>query len=376
VYEALRHLAQGFLDYPGNGLAPTESDLKAIYDHSLIVLYRLLFVFYAEARELLPLVDSQSYRDHYSLRAITRQVARDRTSGSPLLADSALLWPRLKQLFAIINAGSPPLKVATFNGGLFDPTRYPFLEANSVGDAHLEAALDRLARVKGEFIDYRDLSERHLGTIYEGLLEHHLRPIPPEAGWTVDLFNDRGERKRSGSYYTPDAIVKYIVEQTVGPALKEAVDSIPANDQARRVNAVLALNCLDPAMGSGHFLVEVVEHIARFLVDLGAAAGPALRGRPRLAARWRIRSRLLEAPRRRVVRLRRGPQPLAVDLAKLSLWLSTAAKDRPLSFLDHHLRVGNSLVGSRLSDLGTGGDPSQAARRFQRGRAQACATRG
>jgi hypothetical protein len=388
VYEALRHLAQGFLDYAPNGLtisehperrrdevppqskdAPSPDTLKTIYDHSLIVLYRLLFVFYAEARDLLPLAASPSYRSRYSLHSITRDVARDRTTGIQTLPDSGSVWQKLRDLFRIINAGSPPLEVATFNGGLFDPARYPFLERNAVGDAHLQAALDCLARVKGQFIDYRDLSERHLGTIYEGLLEHHLRPIAPEAGWTVDLFNDRGERKRTGSYYTPDAIVKYIVEQTVGRALTEAVAAIPEEDAVRRVAAVLHLNVLDPAMGSGHFLVEVVEHIARFLVDLGAQAADP--GEPDLAY-WK----------RRVAQscvYGVDLNPLAVDLAKLSLWLSTAAKDRPLSFLDHHLRVGNSLVGARLADLGTAGsapaapDASQrkAARRAAKAAAQA-----
>ncbi len=376
VYEALRHLAQGFLDYPANGLAANAASagLKAIYDHSLIALYRLLFIFYAEARDLLPLADSPGYRDNYSLRALTRQVARDRATAAPLLADTALIWPRLRQLFTIINAGSPPLKVATFNGGLFDPARYPFLERYTVGDAHLEAALDALARVRGEFIDYRDLSERHLGTIYEGLLEHHLRPIPPEDGWTVDLFNDRGERKRTGSYYTPDAIVKYIVEQTVGPALDAALAGIPPADippadASRRVDAVLGLNCLDPAMGSGHFLVEVVEHIARFLVDLGASVTTSSQVTSSQVARSQpptLEPSTFEPEPDLAYWKRRVAQscvygvdlnPLAVDLAKLSLWLSTAAKDRPLSFLDHHLRVGNSLVGARLADLAAGGSP-------------------
>jgi len=359
VYEALRHLAQGFLDYGPNGLSVDPANLKTIYDHSLIVLYRLLFVFYAEARDLLPLRDSAQYRDSYSLRAMTHDVASALTAGRRLLSTSARLWPQLRELFGIINAGSPPLKVASFNGGLFDPSRYPFLERYIVGDGHLQAALDRLARVNGQFIDYRDLSERHLGTIYEGLLEHHLAGIAPEDGWTVDLFNDRGERKRTGSYYTPDAIVKYIVEQTVGPALSEAVTGI--KDAQKQADAVLNINCLDPAMGSGHFLVEVVEHIARFLVDLGAPVEDA-------------RSKNAERPSSDLAHWKRrvaqscvygvDVNPLAVDLAKLSLWLSTAAKDRPLSFLDHHLRAGNSLVGARLADLGSaapGGEGSVAS---------------
>ena len=180
VYEALRHLAQGFLDHPDNKLGPDADTLKAIYGHALIVLYRLLFVFYAEARGLLPVVENELYRGRYSLYAIARDVARDLRSGVHLLPTSATLWPRLRELFHIIDAGSPPLHVATFNGGLFDPRKHAFLEETTVGDGHLQAAIDRLARVDGQFIDYRDLAERHLGTIYEGLLEYHLSsPHPP-----------------------------------------------------------------------------------------------------------------------------------------------------------------------------------------------------
>jgi hypothetical protein len=178
VYEALRHLAQGFLDYPQNELEPDPETLREIYDNSLIVLYRLLFVLYAESRDLLPVRESEMYRDTYSLYAIKHEVAQ----GRPLLPTSATLWPRLKQLFNIINEGSPPLKVATFNGGLFDSERHPFLERHTVGDAHLQAAIDKLSRVDGQFVDYRDLAERHLGTIYEGLLEFHFEALPEPEG--------------------------------------------------------------------------------------------------------------------------------------------------------------------------------------------------
>ena len=220
VYEALRHLAQGFLDYPQNKLEPEPATLREIYDNSLILLYRLLFVFYAESRDLLPVRESEMYRDTYSLYAIKHDVAQGRL----LLPTSATLWPKLRELFNIISLGSPPLQVATFNGGLFDPEHHPFLERYTVGDAHLQTAIDKLARVDGQFVDYRDLAERHLGTIYEGLLEFHLEPLPEqEEGWTIALLNEKGERKATGSYYTPDYVVKYIVEETVGPLLREVV---------------------------------------------------------------------------------------------------------------------------------------------------------
>ena len=192
VYEALRHLAQGFLDHPRNGLSTDEETLGEVQDNALILLYRLLFVLYAEARDLLPVRDNAEYREYYGLYAIKHDAATGIEGGRPLLPAGATLWYRLKELFGFIDAGSPPLGVATFNGGLFDPERHPFLESCVVGDAHLRAAVDRLARVGGRFVDYRDLAERHLGTIYEGLLEYHLEGIAPEDGWTVDLVNESG----------------------------------------------------------------------------------------------------------------------------------------------------------------------------------------
>lgn len=363
VYEALRHLAQGFLDHPGNRLTAEPETLKTIYDNALIVLYRLLFLLYAEARDLLPARQEGMYRDSYSLHAITRDIATNMRLNKLLLPNTATLWPRLHALFGIINEGSPPLNVATFNGGLFDPARHPFLDRYTVGDARLQAAIDRLARVKEEFVDYRDLAERHLGTIYEGLLEFHLAAIPREGEWTVALLNDRGERKATGSYYTPDYIVKYIVEQTIGPVLREVVAGKETDQE--KVAAVLAVNVLDPAMGSGHFPVEATAFIARFLVDLAVTPDADAEGETDLAY-WK----------RRVAQnciYGVDLNPLAVDLAKLSLWLATVAKDRPLSFLDHHLRTGNALVGAQLADVQIGAQDDRPRKRPSKKAQQAAA---
>jgi hypothetical protein len=351
VYDALRHLAQGFLDHPKNGLSTDEETLREVQDSALILLYRLLFVFYAEARDLLPVRSNAEYRDYYGLYAIKHDAAIGIERNRPLLPAGATIWARLKQLFEIIDGGSPSLGVATFNGGLFGPERHPFLEENVVGDSHLRSAVDKLARVGGRFVDYRDFAERHLGTIYEGLLEYHLEGIPPEDGWTVTLVNESGERKATGSYYTPDYVVKYIVEATVGPVLEEAVAG--AKSDAEKVEAVLSLNVLDPAMGSGHFLVEVTEHIARFLVELGVARGEDAE----VDAETDAEAELKHWKRRVAQSCVYGVDlnPLAVELAKLSLWLSTVARDRPLSFLDHHLRCGNSLVGADVSGLAPNG---------------------
>jgi len=372
VYEALLHLGQGFLDFPRNGLQPEPATLKQIYDNSLILLYRLLFVLYAEARELLPVHESAPYRDDYSLLAIKDAVARKLKVGQHLLPSTCTVWPRLTALFEIINLGSPPLKVATFNGGLFDPERHPFLERHSVGDAHLQRAIDKLARVAGDWVDYRDLSERHLGTIYEGLLEFQLRPLDPSkaapltpkdggAPFTVELVTDKGERKSSGSYYTPGFITRFMVEQAVGPVIDAALAKSAARGAEAQVQAVLNVNVLDCSMGSGHFLVEAVEYIARRLVEadvLPAGLLPPRSPSPTPSPRPLTPFDELAYWKRRVAQsciYGVDLNPLAVDLAKLSLWLTTAAKDRPLSFLDHHLRPGNALVGARLDELNSTG---------------------
>ena len=222
AYDALRHVAQGFLDFPGNKLTSEPATLKEIYDNALILLYRLLFILYAEARGLLPLHSNHVYRRSYSLDALKKEIAQ--TLDRPLLPNAGTLWPRLMELFRIINEGEPFLDVASFNGGLFDPERHPFLARYTVGDHHLRQAIDKLACVGGQFVDYRDLTERHLGTIYEGLLEFQLRPLePPAGGWTVDLVTSKGERKALSSYYTPGFITRYMAEQAVGPVVDAAL---------------------------------------------------------------------------------------------------------------------------------------------------------
>src|SRR5712692_7942859 len=393
VYDALRYVAQGFLDYPQNRLAPSPETSKQIYDNSLILLYRLLFILYAEARDLLPLHDNATYRSQYSLDAIKREVVKQPW----ILPTSGVIWARLKELFNIINLGSPPLTVTTFNGGLFDPQRYPFLEQHVVGDLSMCRAIEKLARVKLQFVDYRDLAERHLRTIYEGLLEYTLRlardplielrsssKIVPAHGvpkrdiarefaaGEVYLVTDRGERKITGSYYTPDYIVKYMVDEAVKPALDEAVRDVQSDEE--RIQAALSINVLDPSMGSGHFPVEVTEYIARYLVELGVqpeAADEAGRTSKMAASR---EADLTYWKRRVAQQCIYGVDlnPLAVELARLSLWLITAAKDRPLSFLDHHLRTGNALIGSWLEDVAAGQHPGakEARKRAQQARAE------
>jgi len=338
VYRALELLMQGFLNLPANGLGA--NDLREIYDNSLYLLYRLLFILYGESRGLLPMHNDQ-YREQYSLQSIEREIAAGRAATASL---TTVIWRQLETLFHIINGDDAELNrslgVPRYNGGLFDPQQHPFLDNKAVGDQALGQAIDLLSRRETEegreFVDYRSLGVRHLGSIYERLLEYQPHVKISEVSNQVYLETDRGERKATGSYYTPQYIVEYIVEHTLGPLVEEA------SGQAL-VDAVLNLKVLDPSMGSGHFLVEATEFLAL-----------ALATDPNVETESTVEEDLTHWKRRVVERCIYGvdKNPLAVELAKLSLWLATVAADRPLSFLDHHLKCGDSLIGARVDDLG------------------------
>lgn len=385
AYKALEALIQGFIEPQANRLSA--DDLPLIYTNSLYLLYRIIFLFYGEARGLLP-IENAEYQS-YSITQFARTIATDLDSGRKAAPMTNQSWNRLKQLFTII-AGTQPdlnehLNVPRYNGGLFNPELHPFLENHFVGDRYLHAAIDAIARrevgdkkteFKKENVDYRTLGVRQLGSIYEGLLEYQpqrasepmkavkkgkseewipagavtakMKVLDERGEGDVYLVTDKGERKATGSYYTPDYIVKYIVEQTLGPLVDQVRERVKADKSGPTfAKEILKLDVLDPAMGSGHFLVEATDYLARAIatddyVTIEDAKTIEL-GDDDLVY-WR--RQVVEACIYGV-----DKNPMAVELAKLSLWLVTVAKDRPLSFLDHHLLHGDSLVGARLADL-------------------------
>ncbi len=362
VYEALRCLCQGFLG--GNAeLSPEE--LSTIHQNALIVLYRILFLLYAESepeRELLPLSNAE-YKEQIGLCAVKRKVS----DKSDWLKEKHALWTELRDLFRLINQGSETLGICAYNGGLFDPQLHPQLEHWQIGDRYLAEAVKLLActDVEGRrgFLDYSALDVRELGSIYEGLLEHKLIRQDGELVWE----KDRSQRKKTGSYYTPEYIVQYIVEQTIGPLIDEIQSGLKTdldklNEKILRARGenrtllerqrdslfkkarerVLDLKTLDPAMGSGHFLVSACDYIARRIAELEAELAGEETEEAVQALKRTVAERCLYGV---------DLNPLATELAKLSLWLHTVAKGKPLSFLDYHLRTGNSLIGARVKDL-------------------------
>jgi len=384
VYEAMKIISEGFFERSENDLVLDEHNLGEVQENTLRLLYRLLFIFYAESGKLLD-TDNPAY-DALSLESIKNQVAGKIDNRELILPVTTDYWNKLETLFALINEGSESkrfdlpretLYVPAYNGGLFDPDKNPFLHTKKVGDEYLARAIDLMARDGGDFIDYSTLGTRQLGSIYEGLLEYKLKVaeedlvaikekgkekwIPKkdaqgkktfdevQAG-SIYLATDKGERKATGSYYTPDYIVKYIVRNTLGPVLEDKRKAWSEKGLGERpfLHDILDIRVLDPAMGSGHFLVEACEFLANKLVEAWGEA------KPEDLKSEEVAEHDVHWARREVVRhciYGVDLNPMAVELAKLSLWLETVAVNKPLTFLDHHLKVGNSLIGGKVEDL-------------------------
>jgi type I restriction-modification system DNA methylase subunit len=394
IYEAIKILSEGFMQYPDNDLS--EDDLDLIHDSSLIYLYRLIFVLYAESegRDLLD-TNNEIYEESYSLNTLKQDVAEELDSPNPKYHDwQDNLWDRLDELFKLIDQGSKSrgipeedLYIPAYNGGLFrtspdedDSVEARFIANHQVGDAYLAEVIELLTRSQNGngggkiFVDYSSLDVRHLGSIYEGLLEYQLdvadEPLAVEDGeyvpagegdeviveeGEVHLSTGSGERKATGSYYTPEYIVEHIVEETLGPLVDDIRSSLvgqSAFDEggfaAEFAEEIFDLKILDPAMGSGHFLTSAIDYLAREIID----------AQERQAAQQGIETvdedHDINWARRQVAqRCIYGVDlnPLAVELAKVSLWLRTLAAEQPLAFLDHHLKTGNSLVGSDIKEI-------------------------
>ncbi len=363
-------------------------------DAALVFLYRVLFVLYAEDRGLLPVHDSRY--DDYGIRKRVRYDIANRMKDDDTFSGMATnYYDRLVNLFKIIDSGDPSIGLPAYNGGLFASEAAPMLERVRLSDAEIAQIIYDLSHAKDpqnqrRFVNYRDMSVQQLGSIYERLLERE--PVRDEAGKIIVRPNPYA-RKDSGSFYTPQELVDLIVDRTLKPlveerlkAFEEKADALKSDRRPKserraeleRVDpavSVLDLKVLDPAMGSGHFLVTAVDFLSDYVAELieyvpavpswldGGYVSPlegrveAIRGeiiRRSRESNWVLDEAQLtdQAIIRRMV-LKRciygvDKNPLTVELAKVSLWLHSFTVGAPLSFLDHHLRCGDSLVGLRV----------------------------
>ena len=371
-----------------------EHDLNFLREVAMTLLFRLLFVLYAEDRGLLPVPEI------YSLNKVRDEIADHLDNGRAFPEKMSRYFSAFSELCDLIDKGDRSQHLPPYNGGLFDSLSNGggWLTAMKRGqkenappplpDSVFAPLIDLMSRRnedgKRRRINFSNLSVQHLGNIYERLLEREFF-INPTGDVGVRL--NRYARKGSGGYYTPEELVRLIIERTLAPLLDERRDRFDAEiarlkktkkkEDAQGILqgtdpalAFLNLKVCDPAMGSGHFLVSLVDYLAdQILVAMDEAESDAgefnykspmarhinsIRTSIQYAAEeggWQLNENHL-ADRQLVRRmiLKRvifgvDKNPMAVELAKVSLWLHTFTVGAPLSFLDHHLRCGDSLFG-------------------------------
>ena len=264
--------------------ADPEVPLPEVRDATLVLLYRLLFVLYAEDRDLLPVRDSRY--DDYALREQVRgSIGHRKDQGDVFSTTAARYWSAFDDLCRAIDAGDPSICLPPYNGGLFDRDGARLLSRVRLGDAVMADVIDALSFERTplgrRYINYRDLGVQQLGSIYERLLE---REVVRDGGNIVVRPNVFA-RKSSGSYYTPDDLVDLIVRETVGPLADARMEHFAAKveetgseqmPEDRRIGRLkrldpaeklLVLKVCDPAMGSGHFLVNLVDYLADRVIE-------------------------------------------------------------------------------------------------------------
>jgi hypothetical protein len=375
--------------------------LQMSYELTLRILFRLLFQAYAEDRGLLPAGRNENF-DKNSMKHWA-QYLRDRDVDAPY-GDASTIWFDLIQVWDAIDQGNPDMQIPAYNGGLFgsSPELHPegaLIRNLSIPDRVLAPALRALViddntedGVAGA-VDFRSLSVREFGTIYEGLLESSLSvadqdlTVDSKGAWVpakpgdevlaatneVYFHSASGERKATGSYYTPSFIVDHLVDRSVEPALidhlarvKELID---AGDQSAAYKAFFDFRVADLAMGSAHFLVAAIDKIETVmrsfllkpgneidgvsaeLLRLDDAAKVAL-GKDEAAYAEIERASLLrrQIARRCIYGL--DINPMAVELSRLAIWIHTFVPGLPMSSLDHNLVCANSLTGIATQEEG------------------------
>lgn len=397
-YDVVPTLATAVGSRMGDARKLTATDLEAAYEQTLIVLFRVLFVAYAEDRDLLPYQTNSLYADH-SLKHIAQHLI-DRGSDDNATFDerAASLWRDVRALWDAVNGGNDTWDVPAYDGGLFsdDPEVNEFgaaIAGIELSDAELGPALTALMidvgtdGVRGP-VDFRSLSVREFGTIYEGLLESQLSVAPNDltedksgnlvpakkkqsvsvAEGTLYFHNRSGAWKATGSYFTKPFAVEHLLDNALKPALEDHIARlsklVDSGEEAAAADAFFDFRCADIAMGSGHFLVAAVDRIeadlsgflalnpiAQVVTEIEKLRDAAYNALGKLGATYEIeRSSLL----RRMVARRCiygvDLNPIAVDLARLAIWIHTFVPGLPLSFLDHNLVCGNSLTGVATLD--------------------------
>ena len=351
VTEALLIFGEGFIQHPANEALRQALDTgtlskNAYFQQLLRLIYRLIILFNVEERGLLhPADDSTSavaargaYAEGYAVGRLRDLCLKRRARNS--FDDH---WQALRIVFKGLAQGEQRLALPAL-GGLFAASQCPALDTASLDNTHLMAAMQQLrwSNHSGSLapVDYRNMGSEELGSVYESLLE--LVPdidLPARQFGFIGISSEGSTagnaRKLTGSYYTPDTLVQELIRSALDPVIAQRLAAQPTNP----IEALLAMRVIDPACGSGHFLLAAARRLAEQLAQLRATDGAVQPQDYRHALREVIARCIFGVDR----------NPMAIELARTALWLEGFEEGRPLSFLDHHLQVGDALLG--LTDL-------------------------
>ena len=356
VINALMALGNGFVSNQNNDelrdkLNSGDLSNEEFMRQLLRLMYRFIFLFCLEERDLLntkgnddELIKARErYQRGYALKRFTEQSLRRRFKNE--YGDA---WEAVRIVFKGLTTGEPRLALPAL-GGLFNVEQCPDLDKCHLSNQALLTAMNELRwdTVDGQTyaIDYKNMGSEELGGVYESLLElvpsinTELRTFD-FVGLSTDGSDAGNTRKMTSSYYTPDELVQSLLNSALDPVIEQKLAEAEKTGQSAEA-ALLSMTVIDPAMGSGHFCLGAARRIAMRLATLrsyGASPSPE-----------QFRHALREVIDHCIYGV--DLNPLAVELARMALWLEGYEEGKPLSFLDHHLKVGNSLVGVFSYDM-------------------------
>ncbi len=357
VEKAMVELGSGFLEHRDGArlreaLRSGTLKLEEYHQQVLRLVYRMLFLFAVEDRKLLHPKTAKTeqvelYAEGYSLARLRERSIRhcqDRYDD---------IWDSLKVTFNGLATGQQALGLPPL-GSLFAEEQCAELVKSNISNRRLLNAIRAIAWFRENDalvpVNYKSMGTEELGSVYESLLE--LTPYIDESGKgfgfiKADEEEGKGNnRKTSGSYYTPDSLVQQLLDTTLDPVVVDRLKGKSTKEEKEK--AILSVNVIDPACGSGHFLLGAARRMAEKLAAIRAEGGESTDYRR--ALRDVIANCIHGVDR----------NPMAIQLAKVALWLEGYVADKPLSFLDHHLVVGDSILSIIDLDMATKGIPDEA----------------
>lgn len=361
VSNALGHLGTGFLAHPQNkalreAVQSGEVTADSLFAELLRLIYRFLFLFTAEERNLLHRPDANDsaraiYKEAFSLNQL-RERARYRRHYDQY----SDLWKRLLIVFGALTRGAPDIGLPAL-GGLFRSDQCQHLDQATIANSFLLNAVSDLGYLRtGQSltrVNYADMGIEELGSIYESLLELHPSIDVSSGTWKFTLDgigagpeSKGSKRKSTGSYYTPQSLVQELVKSALDPVIGKAIASRPDNPRA----AILDLRVIDPACGSGHFLLAAANRLAAELVRLESDIEELGTQRFQHALREVLQNCIFGVDK----------NWLAVELCRVTLWMAALEPGKPLTFLENHIRLGDSLIGVLSGEDMADGIPNDA----------------